>query len=795
MPQAFSTLQEPLLSSASSASPFGTPGCEADTAISFDQLRTALSGYLENPQSPEAWDALLAARRAACGAILRLPRKEMQSPLAGDARLLVREFADSGAHDRAVEQGDLSLAQSYVKKGWQGLLAAMLLTPAWQWADSPLLLAVPDWLRKDYVAWLFAAPKGFSEPGDAAKYGAFVLGRLEELDRWVNRGPGAAAVADVLAVFGGQYSAIPLYFSAGSLRRHAEIRGRLLTRILGQPDDRYDPPIQPRAGRRLRVGFVNRHFGSQTETYTTLPMFAQLDPERFEVQLYCHQSGGGELEAHCRKQAADFVVLPEFLADQLALLRAAALDVVVFGTNITAVCNEVLTLALHRVAPLQVINNSSCVTSGLPNADLYLSGDLTETTGAAAHFSERLGLLPGPTHAFEYEADRKDPQVACSRGEFGIPEDALLFVSAANYFKVIPEMQHAWARLLAAVPGSRLLLHPFNPNWSSSYPIKRFQADFERVLTGHGVAPDRLSISTKSFPSRTDVKTLLGLGNVYLDTYPFGGVNSLVDPLELGMPVVTWEGGTMRSRMGSALLRSLGLPQMIATDGDSYHRIAAGLATDPALRAELGSLIKAKMERTPVFLDTLASGDAVGALIETAFDELVAKGRVGFRRETSELRMPQVDADAVLTEGEGLLNSGNNAGALSCALRLLKAEPASPKARKLMGRTLMARGWHARAVNYLLAALQGDSKDATLWYDIARASYLNNWVAQALQALEGCLRIDPRCVQGWVMLMELSDKAGNIALLREALATVREIAPEDPQVVAWTAKLASSGNG
>jgi predicted O-linked N-acetylglucosamine transferase (SPINDLY family) len=722
-----------------------------------------------------------------------MPRKATQSQLAGDARLLVREIADSGAHDRAASAEDLVLAQACLRKGWQGLLAAMLLTPAWRWPDSPLLLAVPEWLQKDYVAWLFASPKGFSEPGDAGKYGAFALGRLEELDRWVNRGPGAAAVAEVLTVFANQFSAIPLYFTAGSLRRHAVIRGRLLTRILGQPEDRYDPPISPRTGRRLRVGFVNRHFGSQTETYTTLPTFAQLDPERFEVMLYCHQPNGGALEAYCRKQASDFVVLPELLADQLAVLRNAALDVVVFGTNVTAVCNEVLILALHRVAPLQVINNSSCVTSGFPNADMYISGELTETTGAAAHFSERLGLLPGPTHAFEYEADRKDAQVECSRGEFGIPDDALLFVSAANYFKVIPEMQHAWARLLAALPGSRLLLHPFNPNWSSSYPIKRFRADFERVLESHGVEAERLSVSTKSFPSRTDVKTLLGLGNVYLDTFPFSGVNSLVDPLELGMPVVTWDGETMRSRMGSSLLRSLGLPQMIAADSDSYHRIAVGLAADPALRAELSSLIKAKMERIPVFLDTLASGEAVGGLLEKAFDELTAKGRDAFRSETTELRMPQVDTAAVLAEGEGLLLSGDSAGARSCALRLLKAEPASPAGRKLMGRALAARGWYARAVNYLLAALQHDSKDAMLWHDIARASHQNKWQAQAIQALEGCLRIDPRCVPGWVMLMELSEQAGNLALLKEALATVREVAPKDPRVVAWAARLASSG--
>src|SRR5690606_5218882 len=116
--------------------------------------------------------------------------------------------------------------------------------------------------------------------------------------------------------------------------------------------------------------------------------------------------------------------LPEEIDGQLAMLRAAALDIVVFGTNVTAVYNEVTGIALHRVAPLQVVNNSSCITSGLPEADIYVSGTLTETEESAMNFSERLALMPGPTHAFNYEADREEPQMPCTRAEFGIPDEA-----------------------------------------------------------------------------------------------------------------------------------------------------------------------------------------------------------------------------------------------------------------------------------------------------------------------------------------------------------------------------------
>jgi predicted O-linked N-acetylglucosamine transferase (SPINDLY family) len=777
MPTAYPPLPELLPSSLLPVNLGDSPGGAVDAALSFDRLRAALSDYLDNPGDAGLWHQLLTARRVASAAMLKLPRKEILAPLVDDARQLVRDVSGSGMHDRALEAEDRASVQTAAKKGWQGLLAAMLLTPAWQWPEAPLLLSVPDWMRSDYVAWLFAPPQGFSAVGDAETYAACTLQRLEELVRWVHRCPGAAAEAEVLSAYVQHSSVIPLYFCTDSLRRHAELRGSLLQRAFVQPGDSYAPEVRPRAGRRLRVGIVNRHFGPQTETYCTLPTFEHLDPERFEVILFYHKLVDSPLEKYCREHSAETFQLPEDAEGQIAMLRAAALDIVVFGTNITAVFNEVTRLALHRLAPLQVVNISSCITSGLPEADLYVSGTLTETDNAAANFSERLGLLPGPAHAFNYSADREEPQVPCSRAEFNIPDDALLFVSGSNYFKIIPEMQHAWAKLLAAVPGSHLLLHPFNPNWSSSYPIKRFQAEFEAVLAAHGVTATRLAISTKRFPSRTDVKTLLSLGDVYLDTFPFGGVTSLVDPLELGLPVVLWEGGTFRSRMGAALLRQLGLPELAADNPADYHAIAVRLATDAASRQTHRDRIREKMERAPFFLDNLAASEAFGDLLESAYDELAAVGRQAFRAATTPLCL----ARPAPTEGA----AASASDALAQARATLRRSPADAAARHVVGRALLEAGRTERAVAYLLAALQGEEVKADLWLDVARALRANNQLPEALQALEAGLNLDKLQIEGWVMFAEVAHQLGSADIAREAAGVARQLAPDDTRVAAY----------
>ena len=739
----------------------------------FLPVRLTLAAWQAEPSAEAKFDELHAAMRDASAVIAQLWRQQPDDPRVSAARELIRDLSASGAHDRPAAADDVALADRLARKGWPGLLAGMLLVPAWQWPDAPLLMTVADFLRGDYVGWLFAAPQGFSLVGDTETYAAFTLQRLEELVRWMKRAPGVDAETEVLSAYSRASSAIPLYFSNGSLRRHAELRGRLLEYAWRLPEDFYEPALTPRAGRRLRVGIVNRHFGPQTETYTTLPTFEQLDPERFEVVLFALQSGDSPLEAYCRQHAANFFLLSAELDAQLATLRAAALDVVVFGTNVTAVCNEVTRLALHRVAPLQLVNNSSCITSGLPEVDLYVSGTLTESAGAPAHFTERLALLPGPAHAFNYEADRQAPQVPCTRADFGLPPDALVFVSAANYYKIIPEMQHAWARLLAAVPGSHLLVHPFNPNWSSSYPIARFRAEFGRVLAEHGVDPARLAVSTRRFPSRTDVKTLLSLGDVYLDTFPFGGVNSLVDPLELGLPVVVWEGEPFRSRMGAALLRSLELPELIATDEAGYLAIATRFATDPIHRAACRVRIGARMEQRPLFLDPLAASEAFGDLVETAFDELALAGREAFHANPAPLR---VGADTDATDAA--------AGTPAWARTTLRRAPADPAARHVHGRVLLDAGRADRAVAYLLSALQGREKDAGLWLDLASALRAVGQTKQALEALEAGLRLDESKLEGWLMLAELAQAVGSTDLAREAATVAQKLAPADPRPAA-----------
>ena len=95
--------------------------------------------------------------------------------------------------------------------------------------------------------------------------------------------------------------------------------------------------------------------------------------------------------------------------------------------------------------------------------------------------------------------------------------------------------------------------------------------------------------------------------------------------------MVACEGDALRSRTGASLLRSLDMGELIANTVADYQAIAVKLATDAPYRESCGRRISELMKRVPDFIDVQATSRAFGVLMESAYDELVAKGRTSFR--------------------------------------------------------------------------------------------------------------------------------------------------------------------
>jgi predicted O-linked N-acetylglucosamine transferase (SPINDLY family) len=147
-----------------------------------------------------------------------------------------------------------------------------------------------------------------------------------------------------------------------------------------------------------------------------------------------------------------------------------------------------------------------------------------------------------------------------------------------------------WGRLLAEVPGSRLVV--------LAVPD---QAAAERVagkLTEYGVSPERLEFHGR-LPRDRYWQVLSGI-DIALDPFPYNGGATTCECLWMGVPVVSLAGRFGFARSGASILGSIGLSELVAASEDEYLGTAARLARDRARLGTLSRELRARLRASPL---------------------------------------------------------------------------------------------------------------------------------------------------------------------------------------------------
>ncbi len=568
--------------------------------------------------------SLSALRREIADTWMHLPEAETQAHYAGRIGRIHRLVYRSGLQQDPLSPADSAFAAGLraklaarEKPGAGDLLAAMLYFAPHEFPRIAEPAVVPAWLVADYVGHMLASPPMFRHAGEAAAYCAFMSDWVARLRDFVATDPYGEAGYRLARQFGEAARFHPLYFNSANVRDAFRARAELLEMLHGANDPELDWTFPARAApRRLRLGVLAFNFSPHAETFATLPLYRHLDRNRFEVTLYSLRQKGNAMEQCCARHADRFVYLPPDLVSQVRALREADLDLLYIGTNVTATAHELTKLALYRLARVQVAGVCSCVTTGMRNVDCYLSGRFSEPAAAQAHYTEKLYTIDGPAHCYDFgDAAPAMPAQELRREHFGIPRDAIVFASGANFYKILPELDEVWLRIMASVPDSRLLLYPFNPQWNDDYPVEPFMQRLAAGLRRHAIDPQRLIVFNTA-RERSEVLQRLKLADIYLDSFPFSGATSLLDPLLAGMPAIVMNGASFRALVGPAILQSLGLGELVAGDIEEYISLAVRLAANRARREALAQRIQSAMRDNPVIFDGKRHAAQVGGAFE-----------------------------------------------------------------------------------------------------------------------------------------------------------------------------------
>jgi len=240
----------------------------------------------------------------------------------------------------------------------------------------------------------------------------------------------------------------------------------------------------------------------------------------------------------------------------------------------------------RKPAPVQVTWLAYPGTTGLSTIDYRLTDPHLDPPGLFdALYSEESVRLPETFWCYDPLTDQPavSPLPAPLTG-------SITFGCLNNFSKVNDSCLELWARVMNAVPKSRLLLvAPMDP------ARERVLAKLEEG----GIAAPRVEFAADRLP-RLEYFRLYHRIDLALDPLPYNGGTTTLDAFWMGVPTLTLIGNTVVGRAGWSFACNLDLKELAAQTPEEFVALASRRAGDlPALQALRGTL-RQRLQRSPL---------------------------------------------------------------------------------------------------------------------------------------------------------------------------------------------------
>lgn len=361
-------------------------------------------------------------------------------------------------------------------------------------------------------------------------------------------------------------------------------------------------PNSPQPTRCLRVGLVSGDLCSHPVGYfleSMLPALVAPSPVRLEFFGYPCQSRSdavtARIKACCRGWHSAVGLNDERLARRI---REDGIDILVDLAGHTA--HNRLPMFAWKPAPVQVSWLGYLATTGVTAIDYVIADPWTLPESDAPNFTEKIWRLPESYLCFRPDIDL--PVAATP----ALANGYVTFGCFNNLTKMNDAVIAQWARILQAVPGSRLFLKTKQLNQTTSHEAVRAR------FAAQGIDAGRLVLEGHS--PRTELLSTYGRVDIALDPFPYPGITTTVEALWMGVPVLTMAGRHFLSRQGVGIATHAGLPDWIATDADDYVAKAAAHAADLTNLARLRGGLREQLLKSPLLDAPRFAGQLEAAL-------------------------------------------------------------------------------------------------------------------------------------------------------------------------------------
>ncbi len=351
-------------------------------------------------------------------------------------------------------------------------------------------------------------------------------------------------------------------------------------KIAAKARPRHDNDPDPT--RRIVLGYVSSDFRRHSAAATFWPVLRNHDKSQFAVVCYSCSAKQDDVTEDFRRVADRWVDASQMPDEDVAeRVRSEKVDILIDLSGHSG--GNRLGVFARKPAPVQVTAWGHGTGTGMPTIDYLFSDPVTIPTEMRHLYAEKIYDLPCviTTELPSLELPRRDPPV--------LTNGYITFGAFSRISKISDDALAVWARILDAVPRSRLLMK------DGAFDDPALRDSMRQRFAGHGIAADRIDFLGSS--PREQHLAAFADTDMGLDPFPQNGGVSTWESLNMGVPVVAKLGKTAPSRLSGAILTSIGMGDWVTPTADDYAARAVRFATQPdhlaTLRRELPARIAA----------------------------------------------------------------------------------------------------------------------------------------------------------------------------------------------------------
>jgi len=389
-----------------------------------------------------------------------------------------------------------------------------------------------------------------------------------------------------------------LYFGATYLDGYCD---RFVKRVVNRAVAERVRPYQPALGKpdAHKVAVVSGFWTSFHSVYRTLHGYIRALKPDYHLTFY-------QLGDNTPPDDGTFdriiKLSPAKLMEGLAVFAGAEYAAMVYPD--IGMTPDSVSLANLRLAPIQMMGTGHPVSTFGSKIDYFVSGaDVDNYDHPETNYSERLVLLPGMGAIHNrplYNRHNRGKQT------YDLIINCSWFAQKINH----PLLQVV-QRLIAGLkrPAKFRFYLGNSTNRCNDHLV--LVVELLRML-----GPKNIEVYTglgyQEYMARMEE------GDLTIESYPFGGSNTLSDSLYLGIPTIAWQSNRWYGRIGSAMLRAVGLEDCIATSADDYLAKIWHLCHDDAAREQ----VRTRLAKVDLNKTIYATADA--AYFKKMMDYLIA---------------------------------------------------------------------------------------------------------------------------------------------------------------------------